>query len=1102
MLREPRPRPAWFAVPAAFVAAVLCGALGASAPPNDVPDWLRIVYGELVDRRRPSHSGETVGELLTKLGGRPLPPPGERREDRMTHGLLDPLVEPYGFVLADALDTSFPLHEPPYVEVGSLWLPGGAEPAWAELLRARRFLVESDGAGGMRVFLPWEEPAGAGSEAAPVTGGRDAARAAWSRAWPLLRHVFAAERRRLGRAPGGGPAPLTVEVHAYRHLRERSAFDLSGAQVVMTVDDLRPDGLRPPLDLGDIRRFLTANLLLEGARIEPDGSLRLLGSQRDADPSMLGRALTLADFAVAHRAVAHGGLAEPYMSLDRGYYPEQSLVNYGGRLRDTALGLVSLLCDIRFKTFSLGLDVVRGVDRRDELRAALPDFRTHLERLALDPRSTGLVRQQTRLWFYPDDVDLTVSPDGDVLVLRKVRMSAAAERFGGSAVAEQAPWTTATVAAINRDYDELKKTFPEMADLDQVVRLLSLFAWLRSAEAGGLLVPELDALLAAELPELPTPRSFPQLVSFNVLPAPQSETPLLVVDRVPYAAAVGRLHPLLGPPLAARRRFARALAALDTNEPQHAALLAELRSIDLEALDDSAIDSLTYRAGRALLLARTSIDYYRRILGELDPGTRQELAARQARGEPLRPTMLGVGGLDLDMGQALARARGRGLALGSLAGDAAVGTERARSAGGRPRPAAAPAADPLESWRRDPLGLPEISLPAHGLPSSPTRPAARDYVTHRMEVGKNRAGGGSWVLTVFGPDGPEVRSRRVLVDRQGRAERFERVEELRWLRYRFERDGASFVARREDPAPGGVAVAPRREVVAPAPGLALLEVRAEADPLVDSPEILLRMAATLGGQRRDVDVEVPRALLQRIVKGMSADETPELPLDPLLPAALGEIGTAMLLAPPSRWSPPWSGGAPPAAGEEDPARLARALGGWWAADGSGRAAVVGVDPETSPERWRGAPPVLGTALLLLPEDGFPGPAAARRSELAAAWGALPVAASLEGAAAPLVVLVSGESPDRFSVRLRELARDPAMSGKLLAAWSLAGELREDVPAALLGEGRLAGFGIAESSVIELRRAAARLAEFARAAAGTPAAGARVERLPGPFLWHF
>ena len=125
----------------------------------------------------------------------------------------------------------------------------------------------------------------------------------------------------------------------------------------------------------------------------------------------------------------HGGLAEPAMSLDRGHSPWQSIVSYGGRLRDTSLGWVSLLCDVRFKTFSMGLGIEEGRDLRDEVRVEVPSFKTHIERFAADPLSATISAQQTRLWFYPDRVDLTVAPQGDVLAMRRVRLSAAAERL-------------------------------------------------------------------------------------------------------------------------------------------------------------------------------------------------------------------------------------------------------------------------------------------------------------------------------------------------------------------------------------------------------------------------------------------------------------------------------------------------------------------------------------------------------------------------------------------------------------------------------------------------------------------------------------------------
>jgi len=209
----------------------------------------------------------------------------------------------------------------------------------------------------------------------------------------------------------------------------------------------------------------------------------------------------------------------------------------------------------------------------------------------------------------------------------------------------------------------------------------------------------------------------------------------------------------------------------------------------------------------------------------------------------------------------------------------------------------------------------------------------------------------------------------------------------------------------------------------------------------------------------------------------------------------------MVLSDPARWTVPWAGGMPSRPGEEDPRRLARALNRRWVAAGAERVAVVGVDPKSSPARWNEAPRVGSEALLLLPDDGFPA-VAGRRDALAAAWSGLPVAAALDGAEVPeLVVLLSSESPARLGARLATLARNPAMEGKLLAVWSLAGPVREDLPAALLAAGKLAGVGLAPTSVFELRSAAERLAEMhdALRATKTPT---RPERLAGPFVWHF
>ena len=77
----------------------------------------------------------------------------------------------------------------------------------------------------------------------------------------------------------------------------------------------------------------------------------------------------------------------------------------------------------------------------------------------------------------------------------------------------------------------------------------------------------------------------------------------------------------------------------------------------------------------------------------------------------------------------------------------------------------------------------------------------------------------------------------------------------------------------------------------------------------------------------------------------------------------------------------------------------------------------------------------------------------------------------------------------------------AARGRLLAAWCLSGPVRQDLAGSLLEDGNLAGFGVAQDSVVDRREAAETVRTLDRALAGDTAE-LRVEKLPGPFLWHF
>ena len=1058
--------------------------------------WVRIEYGGLVDGRRLTHSGEPVGILLARLGGRPMPPAGERREDALSHRLLDPLLEPYAFVLADALDTLAPPADPPMVEVGSLWETGEAQPAWVELVRARRFVLESDGEGHLRACLPASSLEALPADAPPAAKDPvEVAHQAWDEAWPVLRHALAGERRRLARQRGGEAGSLEVEVHAYRHLLARGVFDLGLPAWRTRVTDTGPLRDRPSLDLAAMKSVLDRESWIEGARLEPSGRIRWFAGEAATKPSILGRAPTLADCAVAYRAVARGGNGEPYMSLDRAPAPQDANVNYGGRLRDTALGMVSLLSDVRFKTFSVGIDLLGRGDIRDEVRRRLPGFKTHLERFASDPTAGAILNQQTRFWFYPDDVDLTLSAEGDVLAFRKVRMTAASERVrdAGAAAAEP-PWTEETVAYLNAHYDGLSALFPEMADLDVSVRLLSLFTWLEAARGMGLAVPDLDVLMAITLPAAPTPRMFPELLSYDVLPPPGTAGIVDVLDRTDVGAALDRLEPRGSEPLPAGRRFARDLAMLSPQIPDQAALAREMGALAPGASVYEE-DLLSYRAERLLMHAR--------VLATRPAERRADLETRRRQAPGTRVFSVGIGGVDLGMNAVLARAKFRSGRLGLAAGERAV----AAPAPAAPAPAAAEPSATETPVADSPL-LPAGEWPDHGLGPAEGRITTELPDGNGAIVGRRRPGslvrkgtfqqdGGArivWDEAVSAIEGPDVRARRRIADPAAKVPTFVRVEEGRFLSYRFDREGTTL---RAIPAPAGresQAFGVPAPAVAPAsgPSAALIvmdvlppEITPAPGARAESSTVRVRLKAA-GGRERVADL--PRPLLQRLVRGRAVDLTPDKPLPAFTPAAevLGEARALMVLQSPDEARAPWTGPAPARPGEEDAARLAAALSSWWSADPSAtQRAVVGTDPSASPVRWERAPRLDGTLAVKAEGELRPG-----------------LAGLADGEGAGLVVIVSAQSPGVLGQRLRAMAGDPAFAGKILAVASLGGPLRADLPASLVGEGRLGALGVYEAGPVGISKAIEEIARFARAAGSDASIGRRVEEVAGPFTWFY
>jgi hypothetical protein len=1075
--------------PAAFRALAAVGigiaAIAAFSPAlaqDAAKGWVVVDYGALLDTRKLTHSGDPVGAVLGRLGGAPRPPLAERSEAALAHRLLDPIVEPYAFVLPDALDSIARPADPPFVEVGGLWEAGAAQPAWVEIVRARRFVLESDGEGRIRAILPARSlEATPFRDVPPSTDPVEAARDAWKDAWPVLRHALAGERLRR-------PSDLAVSIYAYRHAPERSKFLLGTVPWTTTVTETAPAPGTEPLDVRALQAILDRRQRIEGGRIEAGGRIRWFASEAEHAPTIVGRPTTLADVAVAYRSIAHGGYGEPYMSLDRADVPHVAVVNYGGRLRDTALGMVSLLADVRFKTFSVGIDLLGAGDVRTDVRRALPGFRTHLERFATDPTAGAVLNQQTRLWFRPDDVDLTLSPEQDVFAFRRASMTAVSERVrdAAEAAAAEPPWTKATTGFINAHYGELAALFPEMTELNETVRWLSVFAWLESARSQGLRVPDLDVLMAVELPAFPTPRRFPQLLSHDVLPRPGGEGPVDLLNRTDLGAALDRLDPADGRSLPPAVRFQRARAMLDASLDDQASLAREMDGATASA-DAATLDLLSFRAERLLMHAR--------ILSTLSEAERKAVAGRLSREPEARVFSIGIGGVDLGTSAILARAVGRS----SKTGLRAAGRREAASTDA---PAVGTAPSP------PPEHAPAVAWPAHGLgepKERATTPLAEDRgaIVSRSRPGSlvrkgtwKPAGGAAttWEEWVSGLDGTEPRARR-RIGRDGAATVFERFEDGRLLAYTLVRSGTSLratAAARDlpDEAFGRTGPADATAAAVPA-GLAILDVASSGT----GTPVTIRVRSADG---RDRSADIPSSLLQRLVVGRAFDPSPARPLPAFTPAPslLGDARTLMVVAGPEEIREPWRAQGAPLPGERSASRLAGALTRWWSSDpaSNGAVAVVGVSFPRSISRWEKAAVYDGGVALVAPDDALAGLPPAARSSLASFPSAAPTSR--------VIVVLSAEAPGVLGRRLRGIATAPDSAGKVVAVVALGGPVRADMPGALLAEGRLGAIGVFEAGPVGIPDAVDRVAAWARQAAEPASKGKRLEELAGPFTWFY
>ena len=409
---------------------------------------------------------------------------------------IEPVCEPAAVILNDALaqEDSATLNLD-LVELGAFYPPGSAEPAWADLVRTRKYVVYTDGGSYCRLFLPG-------------TSGEEA----WQAAYPVVRHVLRSLLKE--------DRALKVDVYSYENDIPSTTFTLNSQKHFREVKaaDLCTSAELMALDLKALEAFFAEGLTLKGCTLDVNGQLVLIGEKGPRKPTLEGHPVELSDLAVAYRASAYAGHGESYMSLDPAPDKDRVNVNFGGRLYDTRMGWVAYRCDLRFKSLGNDFDAVTFESQTQNIKTSMPDFATVRSRMCSNVDFRNLSEEQTRFWFYPDDFKIVTSHEGTSCLVTHPRFKAAAERqdakdgSGKKLAPVTPPWTAQTLEHFNKNYPEFAKLYTEVAELDDAARLLGVAEFLHEARNKGTLKLDLDQLLGVELPASPIPRSREQFI--------------------------------------------------------------------------------------------------------------------------------------------------------------------------------------------------------------------------------------------------------------------------------------------------------------------------------------------------------------------------------------------------------------------------------------------------------------------------------------------------------------------------------------------------------------------------------------------------------------
>jgi hypothetical protein len=457
-----------------------------SASLNQPLRWIVVSYGDLLDNNQIVRTGEPLRVALL---------------DPHLRGAIQQFVDKYSCLLQDSLELINGPDATPHRNVIDHFPLGTTQPAWVAIFRGGRIFVSADNKNHARIFLIGDNP-----------------RDAYTKNYSIIRHCLS------GLLPADG-SNLKMDVYSYRNNYEKSELQLCLMPYTFEASSFPLPDRIVPLDLEGLEQFFEKDGELEGAELDNDKGLFLYakkGSQQLID----GHKLSLSDFAVAYRAAFHAGDNEAFISLDPHQDPTRVTVNFGGFLEDTRIGVVVLESDKRFKTITSGLDPNSFKDMRSHTRSFVKDFMTSNEREFLQENANEKKGKWvgTRLWFYPESIEIESDLSYKYARIAKPRFTADAERskddfsspqeFNTKKKTTLSPSILENIEHLNQHYDQYENAFPEIRELTVVARLMGIASWLRRTKHDWL---DLDALLSVEIPPVTTMRDKQQLITAALL---------------------------------------------------------------------------------------------------------------------------------------------------------------------------------------------------------------------------------------------------------------------------------------------------------------------------------------------------------------------------------------------------------------------------------------------------------------------------------------------------------------------------------------------------------------------------------------------------------